>query len=111
MENKENILEKTLREMPNAFTSNAFNKAAVKNGIPKSLIENTGLYFFLKTHATNACRGSKTWMKNIKTKGDLNENQNLSQIKVERIDVDVAIRLLKSLGYKVLKPVNEWKEC
>ena len=41
------ILEKTLAQMPDIFTSNMFSKQAEKNGFPRELIVNGHLGLFL----------------------------------------------------------------
>lgn len=91
------ILEKTIKEMPNSFTSNEFNKRAVKNGYPAKNLKRKGLSNFIKKYADNAYAGSKTWVK---------KNQNQSKM----TDEDM-IKHLKNKGYKIMKPVNDWIEC
>ena len=91
------ILEKTIAEMPNSFTSNEFNKRAIKNGYPSNLLKRKGLASFIRKYADNAYEGSKTWVKRDKTKKIISENE--------------MIEYLKSKGYKIMKPVNEWVEC
>lgn len=91
------ILEKTIAEMPNSFTSNEFNKRAIKNGYPAKRLKGKGLSSFIRKYADNAYEGSKTWVKRYKTKNIISENE--------------MIEYLKSKGYKIMKPVNEWIEC
>ena len=91
------ILEKTMNEMPNSFTSNEFNKMAVKNGYPAKNLKRKGLANFIRKYADNAYDGSKTWVKRVKNNGVISEEK--------------MIEYLKSKGYKVMKPVNEWVEC
>jgi len=91
------ILEKTIAEMPNSFTSNEFNKRAIKNGYPSNLLKRKGLANFIRKYADNAYEGSKTWVKRDETKKIISENE--------------MIEYLKSKGYKIMKPVNEWVEC
>ena len=91
------ILEKTIKEMPNSFTSNEFNKRAVKNGYPAKNLKRKGLSNFIKKYADNAYVGSKTWVK---------KNQNQAKM----TDEDM-IKHLKNKGYKIMKPVNDWIEC
>ena len=96
------ILEKTIAEMPNSFTSNEFNKRAIKNGYPSKLLKRKGLASFIRKYADNAYEGSKTWVKRDKPKKIISENE---------ISENVMIEYLKSKGYKIMKPVNEWVEC
>ena len=60
------ILEKTMEQMPNSFTSNEFNKKAISNGYPKISIQRKGLSNFIRKYADNAYEGSKTWVKKYK---------------------------------------------
>ena len=83
--------------MPNSFTSNEFNKRAIKNGYPSNLLKRKGLANFIRKYADNAYEGSKTWVKRDETKKIISENE--------------MIEYLKSKGYKIMKPVNEWVEC
>ena len=83
--------------MPNSFTSNEFNKRAVKNGFSSEFLKRKGLSSFLRKYADNAYEGSKTWVKIDKTNNIISE--------------DEMIKYLKSKGYKIMKPVNEWVEC
>lgn len=93
------ILEKTMYEMPNSFTSNEFNKRAIKNGYPTKNLKGKGLASFIRKYADNAYKGSKTWVKR-----DKNKNTGI-------ISEPEMIEYLKSKGYKIMKPVNEWVEC
>ena len=94
------ILEETMSQMPSSFTSNEFNKMAVKNGYPRRLLKNKGLASFIKTYAENAYSGSKTWIK---------KKHNKLEIIIP--SEEDAISLLKSKGYKIMKPMYEWIEC
>jgi len=91
------ILEKTINEMPNTFTSNEFNKKAIKNGYPAKNLKRKGLASFIKKYADNAYEGSKTWVKRNKTISIMSDEE--------------MINYLKNKGYKIMKPVNEWVEC
>jgi len=93
------ILEKTMNEMPNSFTSNEFNKRAIKNGYPAKNLKRKGLANFIRKYADNAYEGSKTWVK-------IDKNKNTGIISEPEM-----IEYLKSKGYKIMKPVNEWVEC
>jgi hypothetical protein len=102
------LLHKTLSEMPNVFTSNEFNKKAVTNGYSKTQLQKKGLGTWLKKYCDNMYGGSKTWVKkefkDKKHKPDLYSSDN-------KISEEQLINYLKSKGYKVMKPVNEWVEC
>ena len=96
------ILEKTMREMPKTFTSNEFNKRALKNGYSERILKNKGLATFINIYACNGYSGSKTWTKR--------ENVNYKSSNIELSDEQM-IKHLKSKGYKIMKPVNDWIEC
>ena len=98
------ILEKTMNEMPNSFTSNEFNKRAVKNGYPAKNLKRKGLSSFIRKYADNAYYGSKTW---VKRRAKVKKEDR--QYSFETFDE--IISFLKSKGYKIMRPVNEWVEC
>ena len=98
-----NILKKTMAEMPKSFTSFEFNRRAVKNGYPERKLKNKGLASFISIYADNITPRGKTWVKK-----DVNVNLSNSIILSTE---QQAIKYLKSKGYKVMKPVNEWVEC
>lgn len=98
------ILEKTMEQMPNSFTSNEFNKKAISNGYPRKSIQRKGLSNFIRKYADNAYRGSKTWIKRSSK-----EKKEDKQYAFETFDEIIAF--LKSKGYKIMRPVNEWVEC
>ena len=108
------ILEKTMQEMSNVFTSHEFNKRAVKNGYPARILKGKGLANFIRKYADNFSWGSRTW---IKREGASSPNE-VSETRIKRRctslpinEIDAAIEFLKSKGYKVMKPVSEWEEC
>lgn len=88
--------------MPNSFTSNEFNKRAIKNGYPSKLLKRKGLAGFIRRYADNAYVGSKTWLKRDKTKKIISENE---------MSENEMIEYLKSKGYKIMRQVNDWVEC
>ncbi len=103
-----------MQEMGDSFTSNEFNKRAVKNGYPYRSIKGKGLANFIRRYADNLYKGSKTWMKRISPP----LSDEVCETRIKRIctslpinEIDAAIDLLKSRGYKVMKPVSEWEEC
>lgn len=98
------ILEKTMEQMPNSFTSNEFNKKAISNGYSKTLLQRKGLSTFIRKYADNAYEGSKTWVK--RSAKEKKEDRQYSFATFDEI-----ISFLKSKGYKIMRPVNEWVEC
>lgn len=98
------ILEKTMEQMPNSFTSNEFNKRAIKNGYPAKNLKIKGLANFIRKYADNAYEGSKTWLK--RSAKEKKEDRQYTFATFDEI-----ISFLKSKGYKIMRPVNEWVEC
>lgn len=97
-------LEKTMEQMPNSFTSYEFNKMAIKNGYPAKKLKIKGLANFIRKYADNAYKGSKTWVK--RSAKEKKEDRQYSFATFDEI-----ISFLKSKGYKIMRPVNEWVEC
>jgi hypothetical protein len=93
------ILKKTLSEMNFSFSSNEFSKRAKKNGLSKMEIANGAIAMFLHRNAVQG-ETRRMWRKH---NGILLETPKTDQIME-------AIALLKSQGYKVLKPVSDWVE-
>ena len=91
------ILEKTMNEMPNSFTSNEFNKRAIKNGYPARSLRKKGLASFIRKYADNAYDGSKTWVKKPTEEFVMTDEE--------------MVKHLKNKGYKIWKPVTDWIEC
>lgn len=106
------ILEKTFKQMPRIFTSNAFNKKAVENGYPRYLIKNNGTAWFLHKYADNDEERTKTWTKKAKDIVlDISAFSNISKSNMYRFSsIQEIIAFLKSKGYKIMKPVSEWVE-
>jgi len=88
------ILKKTLAEMKSVFSSNEFSKKAKKNGLSAKEINNGVIALFLHQNAIQM-ESRRMWKKY--------NGVNLN-------DLSDAIQLLKSHGYKVMKPVNDWVE-
>ncbi len=88
------IMKKTLGEMKSVFSSNEFSKKAKKNGLSAKEISNGVIALFLHQNAIQM-DSRRMWKKDNNV-----QSNNLLE----------AIQLLKSHGYKVMKPVNEWVE-
>ena len=101
------LLDKTLDEMPQSFSSNVFGKIAIKNGVAKCFIENRYVLNYLRA---NANRGSskRTWYK--KTQGKTSIKTPIKTQEPYQLNETKCIEFLKERGYKIMKPVNEWKE-
>jgi hypothetical protein len=79
------IVEMTIRQMPNVFTSNKFNRIAIKNGYSEELLKQKGLSRYIREYAKNGSFQSKTWVKfnskeeTIVTPKRLTDNDELNQ--------------------------------
>jgi len=110
MNHRAGILEKTMEQMDNIFTSSQFNRKAIKNGYPPQLIKHKGLSKFISQYATNEQEYSKTWEKIIDTREKA--LSNISNELAPQIFNDAQmITYLKSKGYKIMKPQSDWIEC
>ena len=119
------VLQKTITEMPKHFTSHKFNRQAIINGYPEARLKNKGLSSFLKKYANNDGLRSKHWTKIdfVISVDSQNKNNQVSiyddgeDFKREKvlgensITDEQMIQHLKSKGYKIMKPINEWLEC
>ena len=94
------ILEKTMKEMPNTFTSYDFAQRAILNGF-KKIGKNSGLGEFIELYASNDYKYSKTWTK---------KQQTTKNIETISIDEKTCIEFLNTKGYKILKPINQFEE-
>lgn len=83
--------------MSMTFTSNEFCMKARQNGLSQSRINSGAVGDFLHENAIQ-CGTKRTWRKKSEIK-----NREFTRI-------EDAVAFLKSQGYKVLKPINEWLE-
>lgn len=97
MKTNTEILEEAFELMPNEFTSRQFSKAATRRGLNKKLTRSGILAVFLHEVALQTY-SNKQWIK--KLKNQVNENNKITD----------AIALLKSNGYKIMKPVTNFEE-
>jgi hypothetical protein len=91
------ILSKTLSQMPESFSSNEFAIQAKKNGISKRQIANGIIASYLNINATKG-NSRRMWIKTSTSRSTVSP------------DIEYCIARLKELGYKVLKPINQWEE-
>ncbi len=89
------ILKEALAEMPRGFSTNQFNLVARKKGMADYQIDNHSRNF-LKRNCTLV--SGRTWFKKDQSK------------QVVESDIQKAINLLKSEGYKVMKPTTNYEE-
>ncbi|HRH85043.1 MAG TPA: hypothetical protein PK210_12465 [Bacteroidia bacterium] len=93
------ILKKTLSEMNFTFSSNEFSKKAKKNGLSKREIDNGVIALFLHRNAVQG-ETRRMWRKHNGLTSDKHKSDKIMD----------AIDLLKTNGYKILKPVSDWIE-
>ncbi len=87
------LLIETLEKMPKRFSSNQFNIVAKRKGVTKYEQDAyTRIFLFQNAHHD----GGRMWTKEKAVIGDA--------------DLDYHIEIVKSYGYKVLKPTTEYKE-
>ena len=95
-----NTLKQALDSMDKVFSSSQFCRAIAKNGIVKVSLTYRGASKYLELNRNRL--SEKTWEK---IEVSINEGR---EKRAKRIND--AIQLLKSEGYKILKPINKWKE-
>ena len=86
-------LLRALNDMPTQFSSNEFSRKAKKYGLTPRQVQDGVCAQFLHKNCTQMDT-KRTW----------------SKAKLTDDDISRAISLLKSKGYKVLKPVTEYQE-
>ncbi len=112
------ILNKTMADMPRVFTSYQFKNVAISNGIDPEAAKMWRCYPFLRKFADNECKKGKTWTKREVTEQltltTINDPLTLSsQLKLTNLNdesLNKAIQIVKTAGYKIMKPVKDWVE-
>lgn len=94
-------LQKALNNMTKHFSSNQFSKEAKKHGITPRQVQDGICAKFLHKNAIQS-NTKRTWIKIVEF--DTKSKRNIDY------DIEYAINLLKSKGYKILKPITEFKE-
>ena len=85
--------------MPEIFTSNTFCKQAAKKGVSDRIIQDGYAAKFLKETCIQY-ETRRTWKKQVTS----------DQLFLPVDKLAESINYLKSLGYKVMKPVNTFEE-
>ena len=105
------LLNKTLIEMREVFSSNEFSYRAKKNGLSVREVAAGVCGHFLHRNAIQLDTRRKWKKKNME------ENLHvINRLAVPAPEFDIkdevsgAINLLKNLGYKILKPQTKWDE-
>lgn len=92
-------LAKTLGQMGTVFSSNQFSAKAIRNGIIQQQVNNGVLSAFLHENCIQLST-KRMWRKKTDDKN----------VVVFSSKTEEAISLLKSKGYKIMKPINEYVE-
>jgi len=114
----ESIILSALNEMDSIFTSQAFNKAAIKHGYPPQLLQHTGLNQYIKRYARLISPGGRTWQKlsryihatSLMDETKVSKTRDYSISESNDSKLEDAIQIVKQAGYKVSKNVTEWVE-
>lgn len=100
-------LVKKLNQMPPAFTSNEFCKKAKHNGLSRNRIADGTCGLFLHQNAVQD--GSKRRWRKKKVENFLDTLVEVAEINRshdKKRDIARAVALLKSEGYKIMKPIQ-----
>ena len=97
MESNQETMQRALNKMPEKFSSNEFASLIRQYGMTDRQIKNKVANKFLLQNCIQINR--KSWAKK--------DNDSLF---ANRHQEEQAVLLLKSLGYKILKPVTEYQE-
>jgi hypothetical protein len=89
-----------LEEMPKVFSTNQFIDQLRKIGVAERIIYNSNHIDFIQQNCIKLSK--RTYQK--KSNMQYQENDNLKQRILD------AINLLKSHGYKILKPITQYEE-
>jgi len=103
------ILEQTLQEMAETFSSTEFSRALYAKDVDEKIVRNRIASGFLMSNCEQVSK--KIWRKR-------EENQIADLLSIEEQEIkdyedsfrETCIAHLKSLGYKVYAPVTEFKE-
>lgn len=100
------ILQKSLTQMKQVFSSNEFTAKAKRNGLSDAQVRNGAIANFLHQYARQY--GSRrTW---IKRTDNAQPNPHFGTPITNDLDLRQAIAIIKKHGYKILMPTTEWKE-
>jgi hypothetical protein len=98
-----------LDEMTNEFSTNNFISELKLIGVPIKVIENQYHVGFLNTYCERITKRTYRKKNNIHVKYQ-SKKQTLVSQENENDKIQKSISLLKSLGYKILKPTTEYQE-
>ena len=100
--NFKDLMEQTFNAMPLVFTSRQFGRTARAAGVPNKIIAEGFVGRFLAAGGRVVKLSRFVYQKHNEGQVELNLNTSTEEQK--------AIKLLKGLGYKVMKQITEFKE-
>jgi hypothetical protein len=96
------IYEQALKAMPDRFTSSDLSGLAQENGANPYHTREGAIGFWLQDRDDVERISTRTWVK----KGVEPQSESVPDITTE----EQAVALLKSLGYRIMKPTTQWEE-
>lgn len=96
------IYHRVLRTMPQIFSTNEYLESLKKTATSPEDVNRSKYLSFIKKECRKV--SNRTYVKPKETQ------LSLEPVNQPVITEETAIELLKRLGYKVLKPTNEWVE-
>jgi len=97
------IYQRVLSNMPQIFSTNEYLQSLKKTATSPSDVNRSKYLSFIKKECRKV--SNRTYVKKPK------ESQlTLEPVNQPVITEEMAVELLKNLGYKVLKPVKDWVE-
>jgi hypothetical protein len=104
------LMINVFEQMPVVFSSFDFCKALVKKGYSRAKIKKGEARQFLKTVANQNGPRSMQWAKKISHEAPMKFSQLLVTSTSTEQYTQECIAHLKSIGYRVMKPINQWEE-
>lgn len=107
------IMDAAFKQMKDVFTSYEYCQLLIKNGIDPELVRKGIAANYLKQIATQNGHRSKTWFKKT-SQNKPNNDRVIIQPEPKPLFTfnsnEEIINHVKSLGFRVLKPINQWEE-
>lgn len=96
------IYQRVLRTMPQIFSTNEYLESLKKTATSPADVNRSKYLSFIKKECRKV--SNRTYVKPKETQ------LTLDPVNQPVITEETAVEFLKKLGYKILKPVNEWVE-
>ena len=97
------IYQRVLSTMPQIFSTNEYLQSLKKEASSPTDVNRTKYLSFIKKECRKV--SNRTYVKKPKE-----VQLSLEPVSQPVITEDMAVELLKNLGYKVLKPIKDWVE-